>query len=273
MPWELTVTPAAQHAAEWRRGDPSWRSLPAPSTTTVQLLGDRLRVATDETNIPVVQIPEILWRQWMATDLLQAVGIHYHDLVSGDTARILYTLHKVPADNPDGQPPSPASYKGVPGVRVEATLMTPLIYSLDQTIMLRVDPLEKDKIKSRSDHELGHALVSQEVFLDVLRGPQDWKLDQCTGRRSRLEFYWKREIVGRSWEGYRDSAAKVATLRTTVALVPPTRWSLLLPVPPERVTQKQLNDFNDSIVHLRGSFERADRAAQARYHAVHGEYD
>jgi len=238
-----------------------------------QLLGDRLKLQKDETNIPVVQIPDILWKQWMAPDLQQAVGIHYHILVTDDTARILYTLHKVPPDNPDGRPPPPGSYKGRPGVRIEATLLTPLTFALDQTILLRVDPLEKDKIPARAEHELGHALASQEVFLDVLRGPQTWDRDRCTGRRSRLEFYWKREVIGRSWDGCRNSGGRLATLRTTVVLVPPTRWSLLLPIPPERVTQKHLNDFNESLVHLHSAWEKADVAAQERFHATHGAYE
>lgn len=273
VPWELVVTPGGREAASWNRGDPTWKSLPAPATTTGRLIGDRLLAERNTANIPVVEIPEVVWKQWMAADLQQAVGIHHHDLVTDDTARILYTLHKVPPDNPDGRSPAAGSYRGRVGVRIEATLLAPLTFSLDQTILLRVDPLEKDKVKGRAEHELGHALASQEVFLDVLRGPQDWNVEQCGGRRSRVEFYWKREVVGRSWEGYRDGVAKVATLRTTVALVPPTRWSLLLPIPPERVTQKRLDDFNDSIVHLWAAYEKADRAAQARFHSTHGEYE
>jgi hypothetical protein len=273
VPWELVVTPGRRDAESWNRGDSGWKSLPAPSTSTAQLAGDRLKLQKDDTNIPVIQIPEAAWKQWMAADLQQAVGIHYHELVTDDTARILYTLHKVPPDDADGRPPPAGSYKGRAGVRVEATLLAPLTFSLDQTILLRVDPLEKEKIPGRSEHELGHALASQEVFLDVLRGPQNWSVERCTGRRSRVEFYWKREVVGRSWEGCRNSGGRLATLRTTVVLVPPTRWAMLLPIPPERVTQKHLNDFNESLVHLYTAWEQADGAAQARFHATHGEYE
>jgi hypothetical protein len=273
VPWELVVTPAGPGAAAWHKGEPDWRSLPLPSVATVKLFGDRISIEKDGTGIPVVEVPQVVWKEWMESDLQGVVGVHFHELVSDDTARILYTLHKVPADKVDGKPAEPGSYKGRPGVRVEATLLTPLTYCLDQTVLIRVDPLEKEKAKSRGEHEVGHAQVSQEVLLDVLRGPQTWKLDYCTGRHSRLAFYWKRELVGRSWGGYRGGVAKVSTLRTTVTLVPPTRWSMLLPIPPARVTQKQLQEFNDSIVHLVPAFVKADHAVQEKFHAAHGAYE
>jgi hypothetical protein len=273
VPWELTVTPAGPEAAAWRKGESDWRSLPLPSSTRARMLGDRIRLDKDDCSIPVVEIPEVVWKQWMSPDLQEVVGIHFHELVTDDVARIMYTLHKVPPDRPDGKPPEPGSYKGRAGARIEATLLTPLTFSLDQTILVRVDPLEKEKAKSRGEHETGHANASQEVFLDVLRGPQDWSLEYCKGRRSRLEFYWKREMIGRSWGGYRGGVAKISTLRTTVTLVPPTRWSMLLPVPPERVTQKQIEAFNDAIVHLMTAFAKADKISQDRFHAGHGAYE
>ncbi|HVP13705.1 MAG TPA: hypothetical protein VMV94_21195 [Phycisphaerae bacterium] len=273
VPWELIVTPAGPDAASWHKGEPDWQSLPMPSSRQVKVLVDRVYIEKDDTKIPVVEIPDVVWKEWMAPDLQDVVGIHFHELVTDDTARILYTLHKVPPDRPDGKPPEPGSYKGRAGVRVEATLLTPLTFALDQTILVRVDQLEKDKAKSRAEHETGHALASQEVLLDVLRGPQNWNVEYCTGRRCRLAYYWKRELIGRSWGGYRGGVAKISTLRTTVALVPPTRWSMLLPIPPERVTQKQLQEFNDSIVHLEAVFARLDKASQDRFHSSHGAYE
>lgn len=273
VPWELVVTPAGPNAKTWRKGEAAWQCLPLPASTRVEHLGDRLRVDKDEDAIPVVEMPEAVWKGWMAGDLQSVVGIHFHEFVTDDVARILYTIHKTPPDEPDGRPPPPAKYKGRAGVRIEATLLTPVTFSLDQTVVIRVDPLEKQLTPGRAQHELGHALATQQILLNVIRGPQDWNLDRCTGRRSRLEFYWKREIIGRSWKGYRDGIGKIATLRTSVVLVPPTRWSLLLPIPPERVTQRHLDDFNEAIVHISGVFAAVDRIAQDRFHAQHGAYE
>ena len=48
---------------------------------------------------------------------------------------------------------------------------------------------------------------------------------------------------------------------------------MMLPVPPERVTQKQIQEFNDSIVHISQNFAAIDEAAQKKFHAQHGEYE
>ncbi len=142
-----------------------------------------------------------------------------------------------------------------------------------ESIVVREDALKKELAASRGAHESGHADLSQQVFVAVLAGPQDWNPRFCKGRRSRVEYYWKREQIGRSWTGYRDGAAKLLTLRTTIALVPPTRWSMLVPIPPERVTAKHLQEFNDTIVQIGGTFEATDHAVQEKFHAKHGEYE
>src|SRR5262249_26273726 len=149
----------------------------------------------------------------------------------------------------------------------------PVIYGLDQSIVVRTDSLHKELADSRGQHETGHADLAFKVFLAVLKGPQDWKPQYCTGRRSQVEYYWKREQIGRSWDGYGDGAGKLATLRTSIVLVPPTRWSMLLPIPPERVTQKHIQAFNDSIVLLGPQFAEADNLAQAKFHARHGAFE
>lgn len=267
VPWELIVTPSEKNVDGWHRASAQRIALPTAA---------RERRGAEEAtqhpdSMPIIEIPDALWKKWMAADLQDVVGIHFHELVSDDTARILYTLHKVPADGPDGQPLSGAP--GVSGTRIEATLLAPVTYSLDQSIVVREDALKKELSAGRGAHESGHADLSQQVFVAVLAGPQDWNPRYCKGRRSRLEYYWRREQIGRSWTGYRNGEGKLLTLRTTIALVPPTRWSMLAPIPPERVTAKQLQDFNDSIVRIGGSFEATDRAAQEKYHSAHGEYE
>lgn len=267
VPWELIVTPAGEHADEWHPGSTA-RALPMAQAVRSPAKGSQ-----QPESVPIIEIPKIVWQQRMDASLQDVVGIHFHELVTDDVARILYTLHKVPPDNPDGTPPAPGSYDGRPGTRIEATLLTPVVWSLDQSIAVRTDPLEKHLTDGRARHEAGHAGVSHQVLLDVLHGPQDWNPRYSTGQRSSLTYYWKRERIGRSWNGYQRGVGKLLTLRTSIVLLPPTRWSLLLPIPPERVTQKHIQAFNDSIVLLGPRFSMADKKAQSQFHAHHGSYE
>ncbi len=281
VPWELLVAPAGDDAPNWQRGDVL---SPVPQAPTAQLSASLARTGRADrqqpTEIPTIELPQTVWKQRMDASLQDVVGIHYHEFVSDDVARILYTLHKVPPDNADGSPAAPGSYPGKPGTRIEATLLTPVEWHLDQTVVVRSDnetvPVkhERDALcQSRREHEAGHAAVSQQVLIDVLAGPQTWSVQYCTGRRSNIVYYWKRELIGRSWDGYQDGIGKLLTLRTTIALVPPTRWSKLLPLPPERVTAEHLQSFNDEIVKLGPIFAATDRAAQEAFHSHHGEYE
>jgi hypothetical protein len=263
----LIVTPAGEDAKEWHRSSGRQENLPWAMSRQGDLRVDEPLAA------PAVEIPDVLWKQWMASDLQDVVGIHFHEFITDDIARILYTVHKVPPDGPDGKPPAPGSYSGRAGTRIEATLLAPLAFSLDQAIVVRKDPLRKELAQGRIRHEAGHAELSQRIFLDVLRGSQDWNLEYCKGLRTRLEYYWKRERIGRSWDGYRGGVGKVLTQRTTVVLVPPTRWSLLLPIPPERVQQRHIQAFNDGIVLLDSYFAKTDRETQRRFHARHGAFE
>jgi hypothetical protein len=276
VPWKLIVTPAAESTAGWRKGLGGLQILGLAGVgrkvVTVRRPGGD-EGADDPESVPVVIVPDILWKQWMAAGLQDVVGIHFHEFVTDDVARILYTVHKVPPDGSDGTPPGPGGRHGRAGTRLEGTLLAPVTFNLDQTIAARQDPLDKGLVDRRAQHEAGHAQVSQEVFMAVLRGPQDWDPQRCTGRRSRLEYYWKRERIGRSWDGYRNGVGKMLTLRTSIALVPPTRWSILLPIPPERLTQKHIQAFNDAIVLLGPWFGEVDHRAQQSYHARHGSFE
>jgi len=267
VPWELIVTPAGENAVSWRKGAAGRRHM--LPVAAVSRKGDGTE--RNHESIPVVEIPDVLWKQWMAADLQDVAGIHFHEYVTDGATSILYTVHKVPPDDRDGNPP--VSYSGRRGTRIEATLLAPVMFNLDQTVIARKDPLEKSLIEGRIQHEVGHAQVSQRVLLEVMRGPQDWNLEYCTGRRSRLAYYWKREQIGRSWNGYRGGVGKLLTLRTSVVLVPPTRWSVLLPIPPERVTQQQIQAFNDAIALLGPQFAAVDHDAQERFHAQHGAFE
>lgn len=268
VPWELIVTPAGPHADTWRKGEP--RAYLPGLTAEYRSTEQATRIADA---LPVIEMPDALWKKWMEPDLQDVVGIHFHAMVTNDHARILFTLHKVPPDNPDGTSGTPEPGAPPVATRIEATLLAPVTYSLDQTVIARMDPLDKQRVKHRGEHELSHAELSQQVLLAVLRGPQDWDPGKCVGRRSRIEHYWKREQIGRSWQGYREGKGKVLALRTSIVLVPPTRWSMLLPIPPERVTSKHIQRFNDSIVLIGDTFAATDRLAQERFHAEHGAYE
>ena len=48
---------------------------------------------------------------------------------------------------------------------------------------------------------------------------------------------------------------------------------MLLPTPPERVTRKQLQAFNEQIVLTQARFGVVDGEAQKRFHATHGAFE
>lgn len=269
VPWHLVVTPAPNISDQWKPGLENAR-LPGLAAESID---SKLQQVVRPDAAPVIEVPDVLWRSWLGPEFKDVVGIHFHEMVADDYARILFTLHPVAAPDPPGATDGAPAEPEIIGTRIEATLLTPLAYHLDQTLLARDDPLDKTRVKSRGAHELAHAEVSQLVFLEVLKGPQNWDPDARSGRRSQITYYWSRQQIGRSWRGLRGRASKVAALRTSIVLVPPTRWSMLLPVPPERVTQKQIQRFNDSLVLIGDAFAAADRAAQEHLHATHGAYE
>ncbi len=275
VPWQLIAKPTGPNADVLQKGQPDWTSIPLAGSRMVRMSGATVLKREESKNeLPIIRIPKVAWEGWMAPELHDAVGIHFHEYVTDDLVRLLVTLHKVPPDEPEGEDQKKTDGREViPGTRLEATLLTPVVFSLDQSVVVRVDPLEEDKADGRAQHEYGHALASQEVLLAVLKGPQDWNPNACTGRRSQVAYYYRRELIGRNWTGYKQGVGKLATLRTSIVLVPPTRWSMLIPLPPERITQKHIDRFNDMIVNVGGTFAAADRAAQEAYHARYGPYE
>jgi len=289
VPWELVVTPDPENDQGWQKGDPL-QGLPTyPVLSDEQQLKMRQHLTVKRKkvrrqkkpegpiSIPVIKLPEFVWRSRFPEDFTRVVGVHYHEYVSEDYAQILFTIHKVPPDPVDGRPPAEQNSKS--GTRLEATLMMPLLWHLDQTIVVRDDNMQIPNkaqrtpvTQSRIDHEWGHADVSRKVFVRGLQGPQDWNPEVLTGRRMRMAFYWKRELIGRTWDGYQKGEEKLRTLRTTIALVPPTRWSKMLPIPPERVTQRHIDKFNEEIVEVGPILSALDKKAQDEFHAHHGSY-
>ncbi len=285
VPWELVVTPTRENPDGWVPGDTT-AGLP-PVMDGHAYLQTALRMSAtrrgeekraEDFALPVIQMPEIVWRQRFDRAYDGVVGIHFHEYVSDDLARILFTLHKVPPDGPDGKPPT--AYAGQRGTRIEATLIAPVIWSLDQTVIVRDDmqsipdkSLRDATTADRAEHEKGHAEVSRNVMLPVMAGPQDWSPQYCSGRRAQLSWYWRREVIGRKWNGYDGGKGELRTLRTSIALVPPTRWSKMLPIPPERITQRHIDEFNHEIVQIGAQMAGLDKQLQDQFHSHHGAFE
>lgn len=252
VPWTLHAEPIGPDKPKYHR-QPEW-------SPHVNMLA-----------IPVIKIPDTLWRGWFEPDLHDVVGIHYHEFVTSDLARVMITIHQVPPDGPDGKPPE--DYSGVRGTRLEATLMTPVTFSLDQAIVVRSEKGKDDVVRERVAHEQGHAEQSFRSMLETLAGPQDADAYACKGRRSTIAWMWNVQKSPRTWEGYRDERSTMATLRTSITLVPPTRWTKLLPVPPEKLTAAEIQKFNDEVVHLDATFAEVDRRIQDAFHHDHGAFE
>ncbi len=247
VPWLLSARPTGKDAAAYQ---------PPGSFSPDQ------QVAA----IPMVKIPPQVWKAWFDSSMQDVVGIHYHEFVTDDLARVLITVHKVPADSPDGSPTTPTA------TRLEATLLTPLTFSVDQTIVVRGHPRNAAAVDERITHERGHGQVTLKILLDTLAGPQTWDPENGSGRRSTLEWLWKTGPVYRKWDTYRAGRYDLKTLRTSITLVPPTRWSKLIPVPPDKLDPREIDKFNNEIVHLDGRFNLLDGKAQSDFHAGHGSF-
>ena len=117
VPWELIVTPVGKNAEIWHERSESWRqltfSVAEPAVTAAMRKAEVGGKDPGEPAVPIIIIPQSVWQAQMAADLQNAVGIHFHEFVTDDVARILYTLHKVPPDEPDGRPHVSNSYQPV----------------------------------------------------------------------------------------------------------------------------------------------------------------
>lgn len=253
-----------------------WKLIATPLSDLAALLKPKEQYQPPDVILaaPILKVPENVWKAWFSPDMADVVGIHYHQFVPEETASLLITIHKVPADGPDGKPPP--DYRGRPGTRLEATLLLPLRYHLDQTLVVRTDAVNAKPTKDaehRLEHERGHGVVSLKTLIDALAGPQTWDLPKCTGRRSTMAWYYHSQKITRGWDGYHGGSGKLSTLRTTITLTPPTRWSMLIPLPPDEVDQWMIEGFNDAIVHAGIVFANMDAERQKVFHAGHGEFE
>src|SRR5262249_26228565 len=90
--WELICTPIEPLPKGWAKG----RGGEAAGFRPLQGGNGDIRIrGTGRLGLPfpIVEVPDVLWKQWMTTDLRDVVGIHFHEAASDDLARILITLH------------------------------------------------------------------------------------------------------------------------------------------------------------------------------------
>jgi len=299
---------SATQVGDWQitaeRADPAegvpWRLMARPLSQLATRLqpGDVFRTAALAESIPVIEVPAQLWGRWFDADMNDVVGIHYHECQVGGPARVLVTVHQFPAEPRDGL--KPGEHRERTGTRLEATLLTPLAIYLDQSVVVRAEGIgvvrgaerrphtevppdrpvigkkprdQQGGAAGRVIHERGHAELSIQMLIATLAGPQTWSPRECSGQRSTIAFYWESSRTQRPWEGFHGGAGKLYTQRITIHLTPPTRWSLLIPLPPDEVTQRQIEQFNDWAVLPQSRFVDLDREAQKRFHALHGEFE
>lgn len=217
--------------------------------------------------IPVLRVPEHLWDEWVDGKMSQAVGIHYHDLQSFDAARVLYTRFAHPA-KPNEQGPR----RGKQGTRVEGTLLLPVSWWLDQTIVVRVDGKSK-VLEGRIQHERGHAANAVKDLARTIAGPNNWDESKGRGQKCRLVWRWRTEKIARPWEGFFSGKKPILTLRTYIDVVPPTRWSMLTDRSVEAVTDRQIKAFNDSLILISERYEKTRAASAEAFHKDHGQYE
>src|SRR5262249_29699122 len=134
--WELIATPTEPLPKDWAKG----RGAEAATLGPIQRGNGDLRIGENHKlglPFPIVEIPEVLWKQWMTTDLRDVVGIHFHEVASDDLARILFTLHQIPPEEPDSK--DKKVRPAIRGTRIEATLLAPVTFCLDQSVAVRKD--------------------------------------------------------------------------------------------------------------------------------------
>lgn len=205
--------------------------------------------------VPVIRAPEHLWKRWTSPSMHEVVGIHFHDLQQSDAARVLYTQYAHPASGPD---------KGK-GSRIEGTLMLPVTWWLDQTIVIRGD-MTQSRVRSRVEHEVGHAANALRDFVETIRGEQTWDSAKLEGHRSRVVWRWRTEIMARPWDELFDRRRLVMTLRTYIDVLPPTRWSKLLNKPVDRLTDQDTLAFDNEHILIGDKYAAYRKRSAAAYH-------
>lgn len=188
--------------------------------------------------IPVLPVPNDLWDDWFAEKLQDVAGIHYPRMERRNRSRLLLTVH-----------PEPTSTADESASRIEATLLVPITWSIDQAIVVR-RTARRPEIDARIRHERAHAVSTVMDLVESIVGPQTWDDDEASGRRSEVVWLWRYETITRTVDWYRDGKKKLRMLRTYVTVVPPSRWTLRLAKSPSEITPEEMRAFNVDILNV-----------------------
>jgi hypothetical protein len=211
--------------------------------------------------VPVIEVPEELWGGWMGEGFHDVLGVLFAELYTPPDVNILFSAH--PQVDDSGTPVSPTRS------RLEATLLTPMVFSLDLAIAIRHadDPPHN---AYRLEHEQGHAEHTLQDLVNTLLGPQDWDLAEGKGRRCELTFRWRDKLIRRTWKEYRGGEEPLQTRRVYVIVLPPTRWSQLFDKPAEDITQDDHVAFNEHLIKLQSRFRANWERSRLLFHEQHG---
>jgi len=215
--------------------------------------------------VPVLKIPDDLWDEWFDETLQDVAGIHLPYMGRMDLSHILFTSHHQPAVADGAGATEPAS-------RIEATLLVPITWMIDQVIIVRKTSRRGD-VQNRIEHERAHATTAVTDLVEAITGPQTWEPATGTGRRSNLVWWWRYEKTYRTWGRYREGKHKVAVLRTYVTVLPPTRWSQQFPKPKGDITPADALGLNRGITRVTARYNALRASHQREVHKTLGDYE
>ena len=210
--------------------------------------------------IPVLPVPNGLWDNWFAEKLQDVAGIHYPRMERRNPSRLLLTVH-----------PEPTSTADESASRIEATLLVPITWSIDQAIIVR-RTAHRPEVDARLHHERAHAVSTVMDLVESIVGPQTWDNDEASGRRSGIKWLWRYEMVTGTVDWYRDGKKKLRMLRTYVTVVPPSRWSMRLAKSRSEITPEEMRAFNVDILNVGARYARRREAQRDEVHKKLGVY-
>lgn len=219
------------------------------------------RAARLAKTVPVIEVPEQLWGRWMGEEFHDVLGVLFAELYTPPDVNILFSAHTEVDDS--GMPVSPTRS------RLEATLLTPMVFTLDVAIVIR--QIEDPRRNAyRLEHEQGHAEHTLQDLINTVAGPQDWSVAEGNGRRCQLTFRWRDKLFKRTWREFRGGEESLQTRRFYVTVLPPTRWSQLFDKPAENVTQADHLAFNEHLIKLQSRYRANWERSRLLFHQQHG---
>ena len=210
--------------------------------------------------VPVLKVPNDLWDNWFAERLQDVAGIHYPQMMRRNRSRLLLTAH-----------PETTSTAESPASRIEATLLIPITWSIDQAIIVR-RTAHLPEIDARVRHERAHAVSTAIDRAEAIVRPLPRAHGEASGRRSEVVWLWRYEMITATVDWYRDGKKKLRMLRTYVTVVPPSRWSMRLAKSRSEITPEEMRAFNVDILHVGARYAIRRDAQRDDVHKKLGAY-